>query len=160
MSTSNFINQSATGRANLLAALLVVFAFYSISLNVNASKLKTAEVEIHQNSAPVIYVQRCGFKFTDVNCGTFAKQAIFLNSDEFISFTDNWAVGREGDYKIYLSCIGPEDKQYIDGKLSLATVIVSGEDLGVAHEIAGRFLDEFLTEISGQNGQRINCNNN
>ena len=139
-------------RIYLFFVSILIFLFCLISFETLAD-----EVKANQTIAPVIYVERCGFSFTGENCGDHVKPTIFLNSDEFISFTDNWAVGREGNYKVYLSCIGPDDKQYIDGKLSLATVVVSGQDLAEAHEIAGRFLEDFITEISGHGDQRIKC---
>ena len=54
-------------------------------------------------TAPLVYVERCAFKYEGAGCGLKSRNVVFLSSDEFLSATDNWAVGRAGNYKLYLS---------------------------------------------------------
>jgi hypothetical protein len=137
-------------------AKLFPFVFFLLAglVNVNAS-----EAQGYKNEAPMIYVARCGFLLEAENCGDFVKRVIFMSTDQYISFTDNWAVGREGNYKVYMSCLGPDDKQFIDGTLSLATIIVSGPDLAEGHDIATRLLTDFSDEVFAQTGNKIKCIN-
>lgn len=112
---------------------------------------------VEPGAAPMVYVGRCGFQFEGKNCGDLARNVIFDSSDEFLSFTRNWAVGRLGEYKIYLSCFAPGDERYIDGTFSSLTVVVSGPDLLSAHEVASQLMVDFSEQLPEQGGGVAHC---
>ena len=131
---------------------VATFSLFFIFL-VCHNTLKAYENDI----APKLYVEKCSFHFKGNNCGNIAKNVIYLSSDEFLSFTDNWAVGRNGNYKQYMSCLDPEDDNYIDGTLSLVTIVVSGPNLKEAYEIAKQLISEFSNELPETSGDISNC---
>ena len=107
--------------------------------------------------APMLYVERCSFKFEGNNCGQIAKNVIFFSSDEFLTFTDYWAVGRVGKYKQYISCLSPHDNRFTDGSLTLISLIVAGPDLNQAHEMAKQLLSDFSEELPEESGNISHC---
>lgn len=107
--------------------------------------------------APMVYVERCSFEFEGEKCGGIAKNVIFFSSDEFLSFTDDWAVGRKGDYKIYMSCLDPKNGRLINGSLSLITAVVAGPGLGQAHQIAKQLLSDFSSELPDNQNNISHC---
>jgi len=119
--------------------------------------LYTSESISDNSAVPMIYVARCGFHFKGENCGEKSKNIIFQESDEFLSFTDNWAVGRTARYKMYMSCFGPGDEDFIDGTFSSLTVVVAGPDLKAAYEIANRLMSEFSALLSEQGDSASHC---
>lgn len=150
---------------------LIKFSVYSMKMNnkylatiilicLLPGILKTAIAEDNKNHmAPLVYVERCGFHFEGKNCGAIAKNVIFSSSEEFLSFTDYWAVGRKGDYKMYMSCLDPEDDRFINGTRTLITVVVAGPSLGTAHEIAKQLIFEFSSELPVSTGNISHCIN-
>jgi hypothetical protein len=123
-----------------LRTLIVICVLLAMTKTTLASENKN-------HSAPMVYVERCSFDFEVKNCGAIAKNVIFFSSEEFLSFTDYWAVGRQGDYKMYLSCLDPKQERYINGNRTLITVVVAGPGLGKAHEIAKQLISEFSSEL-------------
>jgi len=119
--------------------------------------LYTSDNVINNSAAPLMYVSRCGFHYRGENCGEQAKNVIFHSSDEFLSFTDNWAVGRKDSYKIYMSCFGPGDEDFIDGTFSALTVVVAGPDLTGAYNIANQLTADFSEMLSEQGDSASHC---
>lgn len=109
------------------------------------------------DSAPKVYVARCNFEYSGKACGVLVRNVIFQKSDEFLTFTDYWAVGRAGSYKMYMSCFGPGDEPYRDGTFYSLTVVVAGPDLLKAHEISSQLKLEFSEQLSGQTGDISHC---
>ena len=136
--------------------LLFLFLFSCISYPFIPA-LHASENTQSSHNAPKVYVGRCGFRFNDKNCGDLTKSVIFDSSDELLSFTDNWAVGRAGSYKLYLSCFGPDDKEYIDGTLSSLTVVVAGPNLLEAHNLSSKLMTEFSDQLPNQSGSMTHC---
>ncbi|NNJ92097.1 MAG: hypothetical protein HKP55_10500 [Gammaproteobacteria bacterium] len=127
-----------------------------IGLLVTMVKITLAS-ENKNHIAPMVYVERCSFDFEGKNCGEIAKNVIFLSSEEFLSFTDYWAVGRQGNYKMYLSCLDPKQGRYINGNRTLITVVVAGPGLGKAHEIARQLISEFSSELPENKNNLSHC---
>lgn len=119
--------------------------------------LYTSKNTVKNNTAPMMYVARCGFHFKGENCGEQARAVIFQASDEFLSYTNNWAVGRVDNYKMYMSCFGPDDEKFIDGTFSSLTIAVAGPKLAEAYDIAKQLLADFSTHIAEQGGSVSHC---
>ena len=117
----------------------------------------TVKSSSENSAAPMIYVARCGFHFAGENCGEKSRDVIFQSSDEFLSFTDNWAVGRRGSYKMYMSCFGPADEDFIDGTFSSLTVVVAGPNLTEAYEISSQLMADFSDQLSEQSASVSHC---
>jgi len=131
---------------------------FIILICVLAAMTKTTFASEHNSHmAPMVYVERCSFHFDGKNCGAIAKNVIFFASEEFLSFTDYWAVGRKGNYKMYLSCLDPAEKRFINGSRSLVTVVVAGPALGKAHEIARQLISEFSSELPQSSNNLSHC---
>lgn len=137
-------------------AVVVLIALASVVTGYFAA-LNTSEASSDDSAAPMVYVARCGFHYKGDSCGELSKSVIFQSSDEFLSFTDNWAVGREGSYKMYLSCFGPGDEPFIDGTFSSLTVVVAGPDLTEAYEISRQLMADFSVQLSEQSDSVSHC---
>jgi len=118
-----------------------------VMLSPGITKLSIASDNKQSNMAPMVYVERCSFEFEGEKCGGIAKNVIFFSADEFLSFTEDWAVGRKGDYKMYMSCLDPKNGRLINGSLSLITIVVAGPSLGKSHEVAKQLLSDFSSEL-------------
>ena len=117
----------------------------------------TSAGENKDADAPMVYVERCSFLFEGDNCGAIAKNVIYFSSEEFLSYTDDWAVGRKGQYKLYMSCLDPEEGAIINGTQSLITIVVAGPGLGKAHDIAKQLIAEFSSELPENSGNIAHC---
>jgi len=128
-----------------------------VLLSPGITQLSMASDNKQPNMAPMVYVERCSFQYAGEKCGGIAKNVIFFSADELLSFTEDWAVGRKGDYKMYLSCLDPKNGRLIDGKLSLITIVVAGPGLGKSHEIAKQLLSDFASELPENMNNITHC---
>lgn len=137
-------------------AILILIVLASASIG-HFLTLHSNKIDDQNHTAPKVYVERCSFLFKGEHCGEQAKNVIFFSSDEFLGFTENWAVGRAGNYKMYMSCFGPGDDKYTDGTYSSLSVVVAGPNLLEAHEISKRLMVDFSNELSEQSESVAHC---
>ncbi|CAA6804216.1 MAG: Unknown protein [uncultured Thiotrichaceae bacterium] len=137
-------------------ATLLFIAFASATIG-HFLTLYTSESELNSYVVPKVYVERCSYQFNSENCGEQAKDVIFFSSDKFLGFTKNWAVGRIGDYKQYMSCFEPSDDAYTDGTHSTLTVVVAGPDLLEAHKLSKQLMIDFANELPEKKERVSHC---
>lgn len=137
-------------------AFAVLISLTSVALGYSLSSYLKPTNRI-DDVAPKVFVARCGFQFSGKDCGEITRKVLFLWSDELLSYTDNWAVGRIGRYKAYLSCFDTGDEKYIDGSFSSLTTVVSGPELSEAYRIAGELMTEFSDYISQSGDSMDHC---
>jgi len=132
------------------------FALF-VMLSLGISKLSTGSDIKQPDMAPMVYVERCSFEFEGEKCGSIAKNVIFFSADELLSFTEDWAVGRKGDYKVYISCLDPKNGRLINGSLTLITIVVAGPSLGKSHDTAKQLLSDFASELPENMNNITHC---
>lgn len=156
-------DSSYTGEAMKIArmrfmkvVIMILIIFVSALLGYFSSVFTSKSAKPTQ-TIPKVYVERCSFLFEGDNCGEHVKNAIFFASDEFLGFTEHWAVGRVDNYKAYMSCFGPGDDQYADGTYSTLTVVVAGSKLSEAHAISKTLMKDFSNELPEQSRAVAHC---
>lgn len=138
------------------AAILLIIALASALIG-HLMTAHTSKPDPQSAIAPKVYVEHCQFLLNKGRCGEMAKNVIFFASDEFLGFTENWAVGRAGDYKQYMSCHNTNADGKSDTTNNLLTVVVGGADLSKAHAIAKNLLRDFAGELSEPSANIAHC---
>lgn len=123
---------------------------YFLAVYITKSDVKT-------DAAPKVYVERCSYVYNAENCGEQARNVIFFSSDELLGFTQNWAVGRSGNYKLYMSCFEPGHDAYTDGTHSTLMVVVAGPDLLAAHNVSKQLVVDFANELPEKKDRVAHC---